>query len=178
MKSRYFYLAASAAFLVSAVLAFWRSHNVTAAVLDAIAGAIFFFLGAGPQKRAWTPTLPVLDLDEDFLAVQQHHRCKTDQNEGNGIEQWAGRKKLYIPKSPTPLPGSVSAASKECRAGNLATMRGSVIWFVLAVAWWADSVLAFFHHNLVQAGLTGFFACCFFAAGLYFRKRERRVTRR
>ena len=62
--------------------------------------------------------------------------------------------------------GSVSAASKECRAGNLATMRGSVIWFALAVAWGLDSALALFHHNRVQGGLTGFFACCFFAVGL------------
>jgi hypothetical protein len=57
-------------------------------------------------------------------------------------------------------------------------MRGSVIWFVLAVAWGVDCVLAFFHHNRVQGGLTGFFACCFFAAGLGFRKRERKVMRR
>jgi hypothetical protein len=66
----------------------------------------------------------------------------------------------------------------EVKCSNLATMRGSVIWFVLAVAWGADCVLAFFHHNRVQGILTGCFACCFFAAGLGFRKRERKVMRR
>ena len=73
---------------------------------------------------------------------------------------------------------SVSAALKQCRAGNLATMRGSVIWFALAVAWGLDCGLALFHHNWVQGSLTGFFACCFFAVGLSFRKRERKVLRR
>lgn len=57
-------------------------------------------------------------------------------------------------------------------------MRGSVIWFALAVAWALDSVLALFHHNRVQGGLTGFFACCFFVVGLAFRKRERKLVRR
>jgi hypothetical protein len=57
-------------------------------------------------------------------------------------------------------------------------MRRSVIWFVLAAAWGLDSGLAFFHHNRMQAALTGFFACCFLAAGLAFRKREQRVLRR
>jgi hypothetical protein len=51
-------------------------------------------------------------------------------------------------------------------------MRRSVIWFALAAAWGLDSGLAFFHHNLVQAALTAFFACCFLAAGVAFRKRE------
>jgi hypothetical protein len=49
MKSRYLYLAASVAFLVGAVVEAPRS--VTAAILDGIAGAIFLFLGVGPQKR-------------------------------------------------------------------------------------------------------------------------------
>ena len=53
-------------------------------------------------------------------------------------------------------------------------MRGSVIWFVLAVAWGVDCLLALFHHNRVQAGLTAFFACCFFVVGLFFRKREQK----
>jgi hypothetical protein len=53
-------------------------------------------------------------------------------------------------------------------------MRGSVIWFVLAVAWGVDCLLALFHHNRVQAGLTAFFACCFFVVGLFFRRRERK----
>jgi hypothetical protein len=56
-------------------------------------------------------------------------------------------------------------------------MRGSVIWFALAVAWGVDCLLAFFHHNQLQGALTGFFALCFFAAGLGFRKRERRIQR-
>ena len=54
-------------------------------------------------------------------------------------------------------------------------MRGSVIWFALAAAWGLDCLLAISRHNRVQAALTGFFACCFFAVGLAFRKRERKV---
>jgi hypothetical protein len=57
-------------------------------------------------------------------------------------------------------------------------MRGSIIWFALAVAWGLDCVLALFHHNWVQGSLTGFFAGCFFAVGLAFRKRERKLLRR
>jgi hypothetical protein len=57
-------------------------------------------------------------------------------------------------------------------------MRRSAIWFVLAVAWAVDCVLAFFHHNRVQAGLTAFFACCFLAVGLLFRNRERKLLRK
>jgi hypothetical protein len=45
VKSRYLYLAAAALFLVLAVLQLRRPRNLTAAVLDAAAGAIFFFLG-------------------------------------------------------------------------------------------------------------------------------------
>jgi hypothetical protein len=74
--------------------------------------------------------------------------------------------------------GSVSAALKECRAANLATMRGSIIWFALAVGWGIDCLLALFHHNRLQATLTAFFACCFLAAGLILRKREQRTIRR
>jgi hypothetical protein len=51
-------------------------------------------------------------------------------------------------------------------------MRGSIIWFALAVAWTADCLLALIHHNRLQAGLTGIFACCFLAVGMFFRKRE------
>ncbi len=57
-------------------------------------------------------------------------------------------------------------------------MRGSIIWFVLAVAWGVDSVLALVCHNYLQAGLTIFFACCFLAAALFFRKREQKLLRR
>jgi hypothetical protein len=57
-------------------------------------------------------------------------------------------------------------------------MRGSVIWFVLAVAWAVDCLLAFFHHNRVQAVLTALFACCFLVVGLLFRKRERKLIRK
>jgi hypothetical protein len=53
-------------------------------------------------------------------------------------------------------------------------MRGSLIWFVLAVAWGVDCLLALFHDNRVQAGLTAFFGCCFFVVGLFFRKREQK----
>jgi hypothetical protein len=57
-------------------------------------------------------------------------------------------------------------------------MRGSVIWFVLAAAWGLDCLLALIRHNTVQGALIGFFACCFLAAGLVFRKREQKVMRR
>jgi len=57
-------------------------------------------------------------------------------------------------------------------------MRGSIIWFVLALAWGLDGVLAAVHRNHLQAALTAFFACCFLAAGLAFRKRERKAKRR
>jgi uncharacterized membrane protein YeiH len=51
MKSRYLFVAASIAFLVAAVVELRPPRNLTAAILDAVAGAIFFFLGAGPQRR-------------------------------------------------------------------------------------------------------------------------------
>jgi hypothetical protein len=57
-------------------------------------------------------------------------------------------------------------------------MRGSVIWFALAAAWGVDCLLALFQHNRVQTALTAFSACCFFAVGLFFRRRERKLTRR
>jgi hypothetical protein len=57
-------------------------------------------------------------------------------------------------------------------------MRGSIIWFVLAVAWGLDCLLALIRHNPVQGALTAFFACCFLAAGLFFRKREQAYPRR
>ena len=57
-------------------------------------------------------------------------------------------------------------------------MRGSVIWFALAAAWGLDCLLALIRHNLVQSALTAFFACCFLATGLVFRKRERKLMRR
>jgi hypothetical protein len=52
MKSRYLYLAAAAGFLAGAVMECLPPHNVTAAVLDAAAGAIFLFLGLGAQKQS------------------------------------------------------------------------------------------------------------------------------
>ena len=54
-------------------------------------------------------------------------------------------------------------------------MRRSVIWYVLSAGWGLDCVLAAFHRYGVQAMLTGFFALCFLAIGLYFQKRERGV---
>ena len=57
-------------------------------------------------------------------------------------------------------------------------MRGSVIWFALAVAWAVDCLLALFHHNRLQAALTAFFACCFLAVGLLLRKREQKLINR
>jgi hypothetical protein len=52
-------------------------------------------------------------------------------------------------------------------------MRRSVIWFVVSACWGLDCILAAFHHNAVQAALTGFFALCFLAIGLVFHKRDR-----
>jgi hypothetical protein len=52
MKSRYLYLAAAAGFLAGAVVEFLPPHNMTAAILDAVAGAIFLFLGAGTRKQS------------------------------------------------------------------------------------------------------------------------------
>ena len=57
-------------------------------------------------------------------------------------------------------------------------MRGSIIWFAVAAAWGLDCLLALIRHNRVQGGLTAFFACCFLAIGLLFRKRERKLMRR
>ena len=57
-------------------------------------------------------------------------------------------------------------------------MRGCVIWFALAAAWGLDCLLALIRRNAVQGALTAFFACCFLAAGLVFRKRERKLMRR
>jgi len=51
MVSRFFFLAASVAFLVYAVVELRPPHNFTAAALDAAAGAIFLFLAVGPRKR-------------------------------------------------------------------------------------------------------------------------------
>jgi hypothetical protein len=45
VKSRYLYLAASALFLVLAVLQLRHPRHLTAAVLNAAAGGIFLFLG-------------------------------------------------------------------------------------------------------------------------------------
>jgi hypothetical protein len=55
MKSRYLYLAASVAFLVGAVMEFLPPRGLTAAILDAVAGAIFLFLGVSPQKMRIKP---------------------------------------------------------------------------------------------------------------------------
>jgi len=46
VKSKYLYLAASVLFLVLAVLQLRPPRNITAAVLNAAAAIIFFFLGA------------------------------------------------------------------------------------------------------------------------------------
>ena len=57
-------------------------------------------------------------------------------------------------------------------------MRGSIIWFALAIAWGVDAVLALVRHNQMQAALTALFAFCFLAAGVFFRKREQKLYRR
>ncbi len=57
-------------------------------------------------------------------------------------------------------------------------MRGSLIWFVLAAAWGLDCLLALIRHNPMQGALTAFFASCFLAVGLLFRKREQSYPRR
>jgi hypothetical protein len=51
MKSRYLYLAAAVGFLAGAVIEFLPPRNITAAILDAVAGAIFLFLGAVAKKQ-------------------------------------------------------------------------------------------------------------------------------
>jgi hypothetical protein len=55
-------------------------------------------------------------------------------------------------------------------------MRRSVIWFVLSAGWAVDCILAAFHRNGVQAMLTGVFALCFLAIGLFFQKHDRSKT--
>ena len=55
MKSRYLYLAASVAFMVGAAVEFLPPRGLTAAILDAVAGAIFLFLGVSPQKMRIKP---------------------------------------------------------------------------------------------------------------------------
>ena len=62
--------------------------------------------------------------------------------------------------------------------GNVDSMQGSVIWFVLATFWGLDCCLALFRHNRMQAGLTALFACCFLGIALALRKRERKAQRR
>jgi hypothetical protein len=57
-------------------------------------------------------------------------------------------------------------------------MRGSIIWFALAIAWGVDAALALARHNHLQAALTALFACCFLVAALFFRKREQSLFRR
>jgi hypothetical protein len=53
MKSRYLFLAASVAFLIGATVEFFPPRNTKAAILDAVAGAIFLYLGAGkPRARS------------------------------------------------------------------------------------------------------------------------------
>jgi hypothetical protein len=74
--------------------------------------------------------------------------------------------------------GSVCPALRQCRDVSLASMRGSVIWFVMAAGWGLDCVLALIRHNLVQAGLTGFFAGCFLLVALFLRKREEKDRKR
>jgi hypothetical protein len=55
VKSRYLYFAASVAFLVGAVVEVLPPRGLTAATLDAVAGAIFLFLGVSPQKMRVKP---------------------------------------------------------------------------------------------------------------------------
>jgi hypothetical protein len=56
-------------------------------------------------------------------------------------------------------------------------MRGSIIWFLLAIFWGLDSGLAIYRHNTVQTGLTAFFACCFLVVGLLLRRKEQKQRR-
>jgi hypothetical protein len=51
MKYRYLYLAAAAGFLAGAVVEFLPPRSITAAALDALAGAIFLFLGLAAQRQ-------------------------------------------------------------------------------------------------------------------------------
>jgi hypothetical protein len=50
MKSRYLFLAASVAFLIGAAVEFFPPRNTKAAILDAVAGAIFLYLGAAKPR--------------------------------------------------------------------------------------------------------------------------------
>jgi hypothetical protein len=54
-------------------------------------------------------------------------------------------------------------------------MRGSIVWFVVALAWGVDAVLCVVRHNVPQSGLTALFAGCFFVVGLVFRKKEQKA---
>lgn len=56
-------------------------------------------------------------------------------------------------------------------------MRRSYIWFAVAAAWTLDFLLALSHRKHLQAALTAFFACCFLAAALAYRKREQKTQR-
>jgi hypothetical protein len=52
-------------------------------------------------------------------------------------------------------------------------MRREILWYLIAAAWLIDSALAFHRHNPRPAMLSLFFACCFFATGLYMRRKYR-----
>jgi hypothetical protein len=51
-------------------------------------------------------------------------------------------------------------------------MRREILWYLIAVAWLIDSVLAFHRQNSRPAILSLFFACCFFATGLYMQRKH------
>jgi len=57
--------------------------------------------------------------------------------------------------------------------GILARMRREVLWYLIAVAWWVDSALAWRHHHQRPAVLAFIFACCFFMVGFALRRRAR-----
>ncbi len=57
-------------------------------------------------------------------------------------------------------------------------MRRHHIWYVLAVFWGADALLASIRGHTQAAVLAACIAVCFLAAGLVFRKREQRRSLR
>jgi hypothetical protein len=52
-------------------------------------------------------------------------------------------------------------------------MRRETLWYLIAVAWLIDSVLAFHRQNPRPAILAFLFACCFFAVGVYMQRKHR-----
>ncbi len=59
-----------------------------------------------------------------------------------------------------------------------ALMRRYFVWYGLAVLWVVIAVIGWIRHHSAQAALPALFACCFFAVGLYIRRRDKSHLRR